>query len=191
MRRLLLAALAVVLGAGTAVAAPIASPPAYALDNGLARTPYLGWNTYYGVGDDFDEQTIESVADAIVDRGLRDAGYRYVWIDGGWWSGTRGADGAITVDPAQWPHGMRAVADYIHGKGLLAGIYTDAGRGGCGGADQGSYGHYQQDVDTFAAWGFDAVKVDFCGGTQLGLDPRTAIVGSDARLSGSVGGVHE
>jgi len=151
-----------------------AAPPASALDNGLARTPYLGWNTYYGLGSSFDEATIDSVADAMVSRGLSSAGYRYVWIDGGWWSGTRDAQGDITVDPAQWPHGMKAVADYIHAKGLLAGIYTDAGTDGCGGVNQGSYGHYQQDADQFAAWGFDALKVDFCGGTYLHLDPATA-----------------
>jgi alpha-galactosidase len=67
--------------AATAVA--VSATPAAALDNGLARTPYLGWNTYYGLGSQFNEQTIDSVADAIVDRGLKVAGYRYVWIDGG------------------------------------------------------------------------------------------------------------
>jgi alpha-galactosidase len=148
--------------------------PASALDNGLARTPYMGWNTFYGLGSAFDENTLHSVTDAIGDRGLKAAGYDYVWIDGGWWNGTRDASGAITVDPQQWPHGMKAVADYIHSKGLKAGIYTDAGQNGCGGADQGSFGHYQQDADTFAAWGYDAVKVDFCGGTQLHLDPAVA-----------------
>ncbi len=164
-------AVAVVVGASVPL---LAATPAYALDNGLARTPYMGWNTFYGLGSTFDEQTVQSEADAMVSRGLAAAGYRYVWIDGGWWSGTRDAGGNITVDPSQWPHGMKAVADYIHGKGLLAGIYTDAGQNGCGGVNQGSYGHYQQDVDQFAGWGFDAVKVDFCGGTQLGLEPAAA-----------------
>ena len=172
MRKLMTMVAATALMAATAVA--VSATPAAALDNGLARTPYLGWNTYYGLGSDFNEQTIDSVADAIVDRGLKAAGYRYVWIDGGWWSGSRDADGNITVDATQWPHGMKAVADYIHSKGLLAGIYTDAGQQGCGGNNQGSYGHYQQDVDQFAGWGFDAVKVDFCGGTALKLDPATA-----------------
>ena len=159
----------------TAAVVPLATAPsAGALDNGLARTPYLGWNTYYGLGSQFDEQTIKSEADAIVSRGLKAAGYKYVWIDGGWWSGTRDGQGNITVDPSQWPDGMKAVADYIHSKGLLAGIYTDAGEDGCGGANQGSYGHYQQDTDQFAAWGYDAVKVDFCGGTAMHLDPAVA-----------------
>jgi len=148
--------------------------PVRALDNGLARTPYQGWNTFYGLGDTFNQATIQSVADAIVSRGLRAAGYRYVWIDGGWWTGTRDAAANITVDAGRWPGGMKAVADYIHSKGLLAGIYTDAGTDGCGGPAQGSYGHYQQDANQFAAWGFDALKVDFCGGTKQKLDPAVA-----------------
>lgn len=155
----------------TAGSAPIR---AHALDSGLARTPYQGWNTFYGLGDSFDRATIQTVADAMVSRGLKAAGYRYVWIDGGWWSGTRDTAGNITVDAARWPGGMKPVADYIHSKGLLAGIYTDAGSDGCGGAGQGSYGHYQQDADQFAAWGYDALKVDFCGGTKQKLDPAVA-----------------
>jgi alpha-galactosidase len=156
-------------------AAPAATPAATTGSiNGLAQTPYLGWNTYYGLGSAFNEQTIKSVADSMVTSGLKAAGYQYVWIDGGWWPGTRDAGGNITVSATQWPDGMRAVADYIHSKGLKAGIYTDAGTNGCGGAHQGSYGHYQQDVNQFAAWGYDAVKVDFCGGTQQQLDPATA-----------------
>jgi alpha-galactosidase len=168
-----------VVAPSTAVAAtpgptaPAAGAPSASI-NGLAQTPYLGWNTYYGLGSNFNEQTIESVADAMVSSGLKGAGYQYVWIDGGWWSGTRDASGNITVNPNQWPDGMKAVADYIHSKGLKAGIYTDAGSNGCGGTNQGSYGHYQQDANQFASWGYDAVKVDFCGGTQLKLDPATA-----------------
>ena len=142
--------------------------------NDLAKTPYQGWNTYYGLGSDFNEQSIKDEAKALVDRGLKAAGYNYVWIDGGWWSGTRDAAGNITVSSSQWPDGMKAVADYIHSLGLKAGIYTDSGSNGCGGADQGSYGHYQQDVNQFASWGYDAVKVDFCGGEQQGLNPATA-----------------
>lgn len=176
MRRLssLLAALLLPLGLALGFMLTTAAPPALALSNGLARTPYMGWNTYYGLGAKFNEQTIISVTDAMVSRGLQAAGYQYVWLDGGWWSGTRDGNGNITVSSTQWPHGMQWIADYIHSKGLKAGIYTDAGHDGCGGANQGSYGHYQQDVDQFATWGFDAVKVDFCGGHALGLNPATA-----------------
>ena len=148
------------------------SPAAIPINN-LARTPYMGWNTYYGLGSTFTEQTIKDEADALVNRGLAAAGYNYVWIDGGWWDGTRDAAGNIVANASQWPDGMKAVADYIHSRGLKAGIYTDSGLNGCGGANQGSYGRYQQDVNQFAGWGYDAVKVDFCGSEQMGLDPAT------------------
>jgi alpha-galactosidase len=115
-----------------------------------------------------------------VSRGLLAAGYQYVWLDGGWWDGGRDDHGGIVPPARQWPHGMRFLTDYIHAKGLRAGIYTDAGADGCGGDKQGSgpskpggADHYQQDVDQFAVWGFDAVKLDYCGGYSAGLDPET------------------
>jgi alpha-galactosidase len=138
----------------------------------LARTPYMGWNTYYGVGRMFDERTITSVAAALLDRGLAAAGYRIVWLDAGWASGARDRQGGLILEAAQWPHGMAWLTDWLHTRGLLAGIYTDAGSSGCHGEGVGSVGHYQQDVDAFAAWGFDAVKVDFCGAGQEGLTPE-------------------
>ncbi len=134
----------------------------------------MGWNTYYGVGGVYDEETILSVADGLVGRGLARAGYRIVWLDFGWATGERDADGELVVDPHQWPHGLRGLTDRLHERGLLAGIYTDGGRSGCDGRGVGSLGHYQQDADRFAAWGFDAVKVDFCGGGQERLDPVPA-----------------
>lgn len=153
------------------------APPASAGGfEGLASTPYMGIDTWYAFGTAIDEQTIVELANAMVSTGLRAAGYRYLWIDGGWWTGTRDAQGNIVVDPTQWPHGMQWLVAYIHSQGLLAGIYTDAGSIACGKVlhPAGSYGHYQQDVDTFASWGFDAVKVDFCGGDSLHLDPAAA-----------------
>jgi alpha-galactosidase len=162
----------------TSAAVPATTPAAGTTQactpDGLACTPYMGWNTYYGLGGSYDEATVENVADSLVSSGLAAAGYKIVWLDAGWWSGSRDANGNITVSSAQWPGGMSAFTSYIHSKGLLAGIYTDAGSNGCAGQGEGSYGHYQQDVDTFASWGFDAVKVDFCGGTQLQLDPEQA-----------------
>ncbi|HET6869788.1 MAG TPA: glycoside hydrolase family 27 protein [Solirubrobacteraceae bacterium] len=138
----------------------------------LAPVPYMGWNTYYGVGGIFDEPTILSVARSLLDRGLARAGYRIVWLDFGWASGKRDGDGQLIVDRSQWPHGLRWLTNWLHRRHLLAGIYTDAGRSGCREEGVGSLGHYQQDADAFAAWGFDAVKVDFCGAGQDGLDPR-------------------
>jgi alpha-galactosidase len=138
----------------------------------LAPTPYMGWNTYYGVGGIYDEQTILSVAQDLIDTGLARAGYRIVWLDYGWASGVRTSSGQLVLSPGQWPHGLAWLTGWLHAHGLLAGIYTDAGLSGCYGRGVGSYGHYQQDADQFAAWGFDAVKVDFCGGGQQGFAPR-------------------
>jgi alpha-galactosidase len=140
----------------------------------LAPTPYMGWDTYFAFGSHYDEATILEQASQMVTRGLVHDGYNYLWLDVGWWQGTRNAAGEITVSSAQWPHGMAWLTGVLHAAGLKVGLYTDAGTNGCGGKEQGSYGHYQQDVNTFAAWGFDAVKVDFCGGIQQGLEPGAA-----------------
>ncbi|MBV9914858.1 MAG: glycoside hydrolase family 27 protein [Solirubrobacterales bacterium] len=134
--------------------------------------PYMGVDTWYGFGSAINQATVVSLTDAVLARGLASAGYRYVWLDAGWWQGDRAPDGAIRVDPTQWPNGMAWMVQYIHSRGLLAGIYTDAGAGGCNSG--GSLGHYQQDVNTFTSWGFDAVKVDYCGGNALRIDPRVA-----------------
>jgi alpha-galactosidase len=140
----------------------------------LAATPYMGWDTYFTFGAHFDEATVLAQASQLVTRGLARRGYRYVWLDVGWWQGARNAPGEITVSQTQWPHGMKWLTSTLHAAGLKVGLYTDAGSEGCGGPRQGSYGHYQQDVNTFAAWGFDAVKVDFCGGVRQGLEPAGA-----------------
>jgi hypothetical protein len=140
----------------------------------LAATPYTGWDTYFALGGKYSEATVLQQASELISLGLRQRGYRYVWLDVGWWHGTRAANGQITVSPTQWPHGLAWLTRTLHAAGLLVGLYTDAGPNGCGGAGQGSYGHYQQDVNTFAAWGFDAVKVDFCGGAEYGLNPAAA-----------------
>lgn len=140
----------------------------------LSPTPYMGWNTYYGLGGDFTEDTIKSVADSLVSRGLAKAGYDIVWLDGGWQADQSRSDaGDLVPNPAKFPNGLKPLVDYIHSKGLKAGIYTDAGPyipGKCG---LGSGGYYQHDADTFAAWGFDAVKVDYLCGIAANLDPKT------------------
>jgi alpha-galactosidase len=138
----------------------------------LAPTPYMGWNTYYGVGGYFNESTIKSVATSLISSGLAQAGYRIVWLDFGWATGARDSSGELVIDPTQWPDGMAGLTAWLHQQGLQAGIYTDAGSTGCNRQGVGSYGHYQQDANTFAAWGFDAVKLDFCGAGQEGLNPR-------------------
>jgi alpha-galactosidase len=132
----------------------------------------MGWNTYYGVGGVFNERTILSVAHALIDRGLARAGYRIVWLDFGWASGARDSRGEIIVNRHQWPHGLAWLTHWLHARGLLVGIYTDAGFAGCEDKGVGSLDHDQEDVRAFAAWGFDAVKVDFCGAGQEGLSPQ-------------------
>jgi alpha-galactosidase len=165
-------ATALVAGAVATTAAPAAA--AQAAPPVLSPTPYMGWNTYYGLGGDFTEDTIKSVADSLVSRGLAKAGYDIVWLDGGWQADqSRSAAGDLVPNPAKFPNGLKPLVDYIHSKGLKAGIYTDAGPyipGRCG---LGSGGHYQRDADQFAAWGFDAVKVDYLCGIAANLDPKT------------------
>lgn len=183
MKRHLTALLAAVTGLlAVAVPAPALASPAAGTDavaasapaQVLSPTPYMGWNTYYAFGGDPTEAEIKSTADFLVTSGLRDAGYQYVWIDGNWAAPTpRSAAGDLTPNPAQFPNGLAPLVDYIHSKGLKAGIYTDAGPyipGKCG---LGSHGYYQRDADQFAAWKFDAVKVDYLCGIAADLDPKT------------------
>lgn len=140
----------------------------------LSPTPYQGWNTYFGLGGNFSEESVKEVADAMVSRGLARAGYDIVWLDGGWQDPEpRTAAGDLQADRTRFPNGLQPLVDYIHAKGLKAGIYTDAGPyipGRCG---IGSGGYYQRDADQFAAWKFDAVKVDFLCGIAANLDPKT------------------
>ncbi|MBV9805177.1 MAG: glycoside hydrolase family 27 protein [Solirubrobacterales bacterium] len=133
----------------------------------LAATPYMGWSTYYG-GGQLSEPAILATASRMRDDGLQKAGYKLVWLDWGW-AGARRSKGRIIVNRYQWPHGMKYLTDRLHAEGFKAGIYTDTGRSGCNGNGIGSLGHYRADMRQFAAWGFDAVKVDDCGGVQQGV----------------------
>ncbi len=140
----------------------------------LAQTPYMGWDTYFALGGRITEANVLQQASQVKTLGLERRGYRYIWLDVGWWHGTREPGGEISVSATQWPHGLPWLTRTLHAAGFLVGLYTDAGPDGCGGAGQGSFGHYQQDANSFASWGFDAVKVDFCGGSERGLDPASA-----------------
>jgi alpha-galactosidase len=140
----------------------------------LAATPYMGWDTYFAFGAHISESTVLEQASNLITSGLQKDGYRLIWLDVGWWQGQRYGNGQIKVSPTEWPHGMAWLAQTLHAEGFKVGIYTDAGINGCGGINEGLYGHYQQDINTFAKWGFDAVKVDFCGGDDLHLKPSVA-----------------
>jgi len=144
-------------------------PARAALDNGLARTPPMGWNSWNHFGCNVSEQLIKETADAIAASGMRDAGYRYVVIDD-CWQVARDAAGTLVADSTRFPHGIKALADYVHAKGLGFGIYTDAGTNTCQ-RRPGTYGHEEQDARTFAAWGVDYVKEDWCHAE--GLDAPT------------------
>ncbi|MFG2790161.1 glycoside hydrolase family 27 protein [Streptomyces sp. NPDC048419] len=158
----------------TAQSAVDQGAPAY-YDSGLAPKPYMGWNTYYGLGAP-TEKEVRAVADKLVGSGLRDAGYDIVWLDGGWQADNpRDAQGRLTANPERFPSGIPALVSYLHERGLRAGIYTDAGAydGGksCG---LGSRGYYDQDARQFADWKIDAIKVDFLCGIGAKLDPGPA-----------------
>ena len=138
-----------------------AAAPASALDNGLALTPPMGFNDWNAYHCNVSASLIEQTALAMHTDGMQAAGYRYVNIDDCWLASTRAADGQLQANPATFPQGIKAVADYVHSLGLKLGIYEDAGTATCAGFP-GSYGHYAQDAKTFASWGADYLKLDWC-----------------------------
>lgn len=127
---------------------------------GLALTPPMGWNSWNKFGCEVDEKLIRQTADAMVTSGMKAAGYQYIVIDD-CWHGERDNLGFIQADPDRFPSGMKALADYIHSKGLKFGIYSDAGWKTCAGRP-GSRGHEYQDAMKYAEWGVDYLKYDWC-----------------------------
>jgi alpha-galactosidase len=156
---LLLASVLTLALAGAPVLAADKEPPPR-VANGLAKTPPMGWNSWNKFACTIDEATVRRVADAMASNGMKDAGYQYVVIDD-CWHGARDENGFITYDAKRFPGGIKALADYVHSKGLKFGIYSDAGRKTCGGRP-GSQGHEYQDAKTYAAWGVDYLKYDWC-----------------------------
>ena len=134
----------------------------------LAPTPPMGWNSWNKFGCNVSDKLIREMADAVVSSGMQAAGYQYVNIDD-CWQVSRDASGTIVADPTRFPSGIKALADYVHGKGLKLGIYTDAGTGTCE-KRPGSLNHEVQDAKTYASWGIDYVKIDWCNAE--GLDPE-------------------
>jgi alpha-galactosidase len=132
---------------------------------GLALTPPMGWNSWNRFGCNVDEQMIRSMADGMVASGMKDAGYQYIVIDD-CWHGGRDSLGFVYPDPQRFPSGMKALADYIHSKGLKFGIYSCAGEKTCAGRT-GSRGHEYQDALTYAKWGVDYLKYDWCNNEGL------------------------
>lgn len=141
----------------TAIVALLPSSPAHAQTT-LASTPPMGWNSWNHFAKKVTDADVRAAADALVASGMRDAGYIYVNIDDTW-EGQRDAQGNIQTN-SKFPD-MKALADYVHSKGLKLGIYSSPGPKTCAGYE-GSYGHEQQDADTYAKWGVDYLKYDLC-----------------------------
>jgi len=131
----------------------------------------MGWNSWNAFQLAIDEGKLRAAADFIASSGMRDAGYSYVVVDAGWKAKSRDAQGRLQEDTSKFPSGLKALADYVHGKGLKFGIYTDAGSEDCDSGAPGSEGHEESDARTFAAWGVDYVKEDWCH--SEGLDAAT------------------
>lgn len=126
----------------------------------LAPTPPMGWNSWNKFACDVSEDLIKEMADAMVESGMKDAGYEYIVIDD-CWQVDRDEQGNILADPDRFPSGMKALADYVHSRGLKFGLYSDAGSGTCQGRP-GSRGYQFQDARTYASWGVDYLKYDWC-----------------------------
>ena len=168
MRRLLSCLIATVaLGTWALAQTPGAQPFAWM---NVARTPPMGWNSWNKFGCNVSEQLIKEMADAIVSSGMKDAGYQYVVIDD-CWQVSRDAQGRIVPDATRFPNGMKALADYVHAKGLKFGVYSDAGAKTCEGRP-GSNGYEAIDAAQYAAWGVDYLKYDWCNSD--GVDPKIA-----------------
>ncbi|MET9072357.1 NPCBM/NEW2 domain-containing protein [Streptomyces sp. NPDC004232] len=154
--------------------APAQAPAVPALADGLALTPPMGFNNWNSTHcrADFNETMVKGIADLFVAKGLKDAGYRYVNLDDCWALPNRDANGKLVPDPARFPNGIKAVADYVHSKGLKLGIYTSAGIKTCNSAGfPGALGHEYSDARQFADWGVDYLKYDNCN--NLGVDARS------------------
>ena len=144
-------------------------------------TPPMGWNSWNGFNCTISEALIKETADALVTRGLRDAGYEYVNIDDCWQAPERDVEGRLQANWARFPSRIKAVADYVHAKGLKLGIYANPGAKSCaqiyGGYAgwTGSLGHERTDAETFVSWGIDYLKYDWCLAHNQNLERAAAL----------------
>ncbi len=173
VRSLASAAVALAMSVTGAATITLASaPPAAALDNGLALTPQMGFNNWNAThcGADFNEDMVKGIADLFVSSGLKDAGYQYVNLDDCWAAKDRDVNGDYVPNATRFPHGIKALADYVHSKGLKFGLYTSAGTMTCAQTMPGSLGHERQDAKLWASWGVDYLKYDNCN--NEGVDAK-------------------
>ncbi|WP_262732138.1 glycoside hydrolase family 27 protein [Gaetbulibacter sp. NE] len=136
---------------------------------GLAETPPLGWNSWNTFGTDINEKLVMEIADKFEELGFKDAGYEYIVLDDGWMAKERDANGNLVADPVKFPSGMKALADYIHSKGLKFGLYNCAGYTTCAGYP-GSRGYEYQDARSYASWDVDYLKYDWCNTPKLNAE---------------------
>jgi alpha-galactosidase len=151
--------------------------------NGLAPTPPMGWNSWNKFHCDIDERLIRETADAMVTSGMRDAGYVYLNIDDCWEAPTRDANGDLAVDSTRFPSGMKALADYVHSKGLKIGIYSSAGTLTCQ-RRPASLDHEVADARKFAEWGIDYLKYDNCNNQNRPALERYKAMGDALKATG-------
>lgn len=137
--------------------------------NGLSETPPMGWNSWNTFATDINEDLVKGIADALVRDGYKEAGYEYIVLDDGWMSLERDENGNLVADPQKFPNGMKALADYVHSKGLKFGLYNCAGTKTCAGYP-GSRGYEYQDAKLYASWGVDYLKYDWCNTGKLNAE---------------------
>lgn len=130
-------------------------------DSLISPTPLMGWMSWNIFQDKINETNLKQVADLLVSTGLKDVGFNYVLIDDHWHGKSRDANGFLDCDRTKFPAGMKSLVDYIHSKGLKAGIYSDAAENTCGG-EIGSLNYEEKDAQQYASWGFDFLKYDYC-----------------------------
>jgi alpha-galactosidase len=129
----------------------------------LSKGPPMGWNSWNWFGKrSINEKIVEEVIDAVASSGLKDAGYTYVVVDGGWRDTKLGSDGELVSHPVKFPRGMKRLADHAHSKGLKFGLHTVPGTHDCGGDAVGGFGHEETHIKQFTEWGIDFLKVDKC-----------------------------
>ncbi len=163
--------------------APISNARDDAQAANLAPTPPMGWNSWNKFGCRIDERLIRETADAMVSSGMKDVGYKYVNIDDCWEAAARDANGRLTTDTARFPGGMKALADYVHSKGLKIGIYSSAGTGTCQ-RRPASLDHEVVDAKTFADWGIDYLKYDNCNNQGRPAIERYKAMGDALKATG-------
>jgi alpha-galactosidase len=176
--------------ASTEAATPLAprppratlTAPAPVPGNGLAKTPPMGWSSWNKFQSRANDKVVREIADAMVRNGMKDAGYVYLNIDDGW-EGTRDADGSIRSN-SKFPN-MKALAGYVHSRGLKLGIYSSPGPKTCAGYE-GSYQHEEQDARTYAAWGIDYLKYDWCSASRSYTSDRTTDEGVYAKMGAAL-----